>query len=167
MPRGRLADAHHSRVSSSPQWGVELGWEAEVPAGTSYSGGPLPGLCWGQREGPGHWARRAYPGRWPWSPEGPSWALCSGRGQSPHRPQARVHGLNRAPPGASCAAPSSQAGEPRGPRPALCVKAETWPLGGGGAMQGTELACRLGMASTISMGLAKTSLLEIIFPLPC
>lgn len=59
MPRGRLTDAHRSRVSSSHQWGVELGWEAEVPAGTSYSGGPLPGRCWGQREGTGHWACRA------------------------------------------------------------------------------------------------------------
>lgn len=48
----------------------------------------------------------------------------------------------------------------------LCVKAETWFLWGD-AVQGTELACRLGMASTISMGLAKASLLEIIFPLPC
>lgn len=47
--------------------------------------------------------------------------------------------------------------------PALRVKAET-QLSWGHSVQGMGLACRLGMAGTIFMDLAKASLLEIIFP---
>lgn len=48
----------------------------------------------------------------------------------------------------------------------LCVKAETWLLWRD-LVQGTELACKLGMAGTVFMGVAKVPLLETIFPLPC
>lgn len=115
----------------------------------------------GSDRGLGMWGLH---GRWPWNPECQSWALCSGWGPSPHRPQARVHRHNRAPPWASCAAHSSQAGAPRGPLPAPCEGRDLALVGG--AVQGTELACRLGMAGTVSMGLAKASLLEIISPCP-
>lgn len=56
MPRGRLTDAHRGRVSSSHQWGVELGWEAEVPAGTAIAVALCLGAAGarGKRQGTGH-----------------------------------------------------------------------------------------------------------------
>lgn len=133
-----------------------------MSAGTSYGGGPLPGLCWGQREeeGPEHWAYKASMGGGHGPPSVEAGLSAQGGGR------ARVHRLNRAPPWASCAAPSSQAREQRGPLSALCVKAETWLLWRD-LVQGTELVCKLGMAGTVFMGVAKAPLLETIFPLAC
>lgn len=48
----------------------------------------------------------------------------------------------------------------------LCVKAETWLLRRH-LVQGTELACKLGMAGTVFTGVAEAPLLETIFPLAC
>lgn len=46
----------------------------------------------------------------------------------------------------------------------LCVKAETWLLRRH-LVQGTELACKLGMVGTVFTGVAEAPLLETVFPL--
>lgn len=115
-----------------------------MSVGTSYGGGPLPGLCWGQREeeGPEHWAYKASMGGGHGTPSVKAGLSAQGGGR------ARVHRPNRASPWASCTAPPSQAREQRGPLSALCVKAETWLLCRD-LVQGTELACKLGMAGSV------------------
>lgn len=132
-----------------------------MPAGTSYGGGPLPGLCWGQREeeGPEHWAYKASMGGGHGTPSVEAGLSAQG-GAGPESTGSTEHLLGPR------VRPPPVRPESNGDLSPLCVKAETWLLRRH-LVQGTELACKLGMAGTVFTGVAEAPLLETIFPLAC